>query len=128
MRDTKALIDLAFDGFTVLCWAFVAYVVLRRFGFHQASPILAGVFALAALAALMGDWLRDRRHSQLVAGQCPACGSNDIATFHRCRAYVTASGRWQDPVSEWQCRHCGYGFSEGLACGACPERPGFWPR
>jgi hypothetical protein len=128
MRDIRDILNIGFDGFAILCWAFVAYVVLRRFGFHQASPILAGTFAIVALAALVGDLLRDRRHGKLMSGHCPRCEGRNVSNFHRCRSYLTAETRWEAPVTEWQCRECSYSVSENLACAACPEKPGFWPR
>lgn len=128
MRDLKNLIDLGLDAFAILCWAFVAYVLLLRFGFRQASPILAGTFATVALAALVADWLRDRRYSMLLSGRCPRCKGQQVSHYHHCRAFRPGEERWDEPATAWQCESCGYNLSEAIPCAACPERPSFWPR
>ena len=128
MHNLRSLVDLGLDAFAVLCWAFVAYVLLLRFGFRQASLVLAGTFAAVALVALVGDWFRDRRQEALLRGRCPRCNGDQVSRFHQCRAFRSDEERWQEPATAWQCESCGYSVSEAIPCNHCPERPGLWPR
>lgn len=128
MRELKELLNLSLDAFAILCWAFVAYVLLLRFGFRQASPILAGTFATVALAALVADWVHDRRIQKLLNGLCPRCQGSNISHYHQCRTFRSDDNGWQEPATAWQCESCGYGVSEAIPCDHCPDRPSLWPR